>query len=83
MRGPVDEDRRGEIEEDEPEPAADVSDPEVTAPAAGVPRGGDHVGADLAWVPSDEGDPDSGSGRTGADDGGYLRGRATGRPYRD
>ncbi len=28
-------------------------------------------------------EPDSGSGRTEADDGGYLPGAATGRPYRE
>ena len=37
----------------------------------------------LDWVPDDEDDPDGGSGRTEADDGGYLPGEATGRPYRD
>jgi hypothetical protein len=40
-----------------------------------------HVSADLEWVSSDEDDPDAGSGRTDADDGGYLPGEGTGRPY--
>jgi hypothetical protein len=39
------------------------------------------VSADVEWVASDEDDPDAGSGRTDADDGGYLPGEGTGRPY--
>jgi hypothetical protein len=34
--------------------------------------------ANMDWVPSDEDDPDSGSGRT---DGGYLPREGTGRPH--
>ena len=40
-----------------------------------------HVSADLEWEASDADDPDAGSGRTDADDGGYLPGEGTGRPY--
>jgi hypothetical protein len=46
-----------------------------------APAGG-HVGAGLDWVSGDEDDPDGGSGRTGEDDGGYLPGEGTGRPFR-
>jgi hypothetical protein len=45
-------------------------------------RDAGHIGVDLEWVASDEDDPDGGSGRTDADDGGYLPGEGTGRPYR-
>lgn len=59
-------------------------EPSVAEPRAArrTVRGAGHVGADLEWVASDEDDPDSGSGRTDADDGGYLPGEGTGRPYR-
>jgi hypothetical protein len=54
---------------------------EPEEPASAL-RGGEHVSADVTWVPSDEeDDPDGGSGRTDADDGGYLPGEGTGRPY--
>lgn len=45
-------------------------------------RGAGHITGDLEWVESDEDDPDGGSGRTDADDGGYLPGEGTGRPFR-
>jgi hypothetical protein len=67
------------------EPGADQAEQQELADAtrsAGQPAGGGHVSAEVDWVPSDEDDPDSGSGRTGADDGGYLPGEATGRPQR-
>ncbi|WP_214411525.1 hypothetical protein [Sphaerisporangium fuscum] len=51
-------------------------------PPREVPADMGHVTADLDWEPSDEDDPDGGSGRTDADDGGYLPGEATGYPYR-
>lgn len=66
--GPVDEEHHGEIVED---------GPEAVAPP---PAEAGHVSGDLEWVPSDEDDPDAGSGRTDADDGGYLPGEGTGRP---
>ncbi|MEU4571285.1 hypothetical protein ACBI99_24875 [Nonomuraea sp. ATR24] len=65
VQGPADEAEHGMIDEGEDEtPAAE-------------PDGG-HVGAAVDWVPSDEDDPDAGSGRTDADDGGYLPGEGTG-----
>lgn len=73
VQGPVDESEHGLIVDDEGEPP---SEPE------GALRGGEHISADVDWVASDEeDDPDGGSGRTGADDGGYLPGEGTGRPY--
>lgn len=80
VRGPVEEEHHGEAEVDEPEPEA--PDPGLPRPGDDLPEPGGHVSGDLAWTPSDEDDPDSGSGRTEAGDGGYLPGEATGRPYR-
>ena len=53
---------------------------ERSRPADPEPGPG-HVSADLERVASDEDDPDAGSGRTDADDGAYLAGEGTGRPY--
>ncbi|SDQ72882.1 hypothetical protein SAMN04489764_1880 [Thermostaphylospora chromogena] len=79
VEGPVDEERHGEIVDEEAGPSGPDPPPreEIIAPE----RAG-HVGADLEWSESDADDPDAGSGRTDADDGGYLPGEATGRPYR-
>jgi hypothetical protein len=69
VRGPVDEAREGEVEDD------------GENLAERVPAGG-HLSGDTEWVDSDLAeDPDAGSGRTDADDGGYLPGEGTGRPY--
>ncbi|WP_084963560.1 hypothetical protein [Thermoactinospora rubra] len=76
VRGPVDEDRHGEIVE-EGTAVTGASRPGT----AGATGAGEHVSADVDWVPSDEDDPDAGSGRTDADDGGYLPGEGMGRPY--
>ncbi|MGI5267660.1 hypothetical protein ACQEUU_00760 [Nonomuraea sp. CA-218870] len=68
VRGPVDEARHGEVEDD----GEDLGER--------VPAGG-HLNGDADWVDSDVAeDPDAGSGRTEADDGGYLPGEGTGRP---
>ncbi|MFG1945826.1 hypothetical protein [Nonomuraea sp. NPDC048826] len=64
----ADEDRRGEVEDD------------GRILGERVPAGG-HLSGDTDWVDSDDDDPDAGSGRTDADDGGYLPGEGTGRPY--
>jgi hypothetical protein len=73
VHGPVDPAEHGMI--------VDEGDGEPEEPA-GALRGGEHISADLDWVGSDEeDDPDGGSGRTEADDGGYLPGEGTGRPY--
>ncbi|GII80881.1 hypothetical protein Sru01_58630 [Sphaerisporangium rufum] len=48
-------------------------------PERAPPPSAGHVGAGVEWVPSDEDDPDGGSGRTDQGDGGYLPGEATGR----
>ncbi|MGI5291874.1 hypothetical protein ACQEVF_52380 [Nonomuraea polychroma] len=73
VQGPVDETEQGMVVDD------DGGDPEEPASAL---RGGEHISADVEWMPSDEeDDPDGGSGRTDADDGGYLPGEGTGRPY--
>lgn len=98
VRGPAGERRRGGVDETEPPPpvgvgAAAPTDTEGTEAGPVEPfdagsedvagqTGGGHVGADVDWVPSDEDDPDAGSGRTEDDDGGYLPGEGTGRPYR-
>ncbi|GAA2846025.1 hypothetical protein GCM10010517_02600 [Streptosporangium fragile] len=65
---------RGPVEDT---PDDDNGGPE---PRRVVPPAGGHVGADLDWIPSDEDDPDGGSGRTEEGDGGYLPGEGTGRP---
>jgi hypothetical protein len=78
VRGPLDPQRAGEIEED---PGTDEPAGSGESALAADAQGG-HVTAGLGWVPDDEDDPEGGSGRTGADDGGYLPGEATGRPYR-
>jgi len=83
VRGPAAGEEPGVIDEEEPRPDAETTDPAVALPTAGTPRGGGHVSADVGWAGSDEDDPDSGSGRTDADDGGYLPGEGTGRPYRE
>ncbi|MQA97179.1 MAG: hypothetical protein GEV11_22005 [Streptosporangiales bacterium] len=88
VQGPVEEDLRGAPDEARPpvpDPPAGEEDVPVADVQAGAenPPGGGHVGADVEWVPSDEDDPDAGSGRTDSGDGGYLRGEATGRPGRD
>ncbi|WP_188189850.1 hypothetical protein [Nonomuraea sp. SYSU D8015] len=73
VRGPVDEAEHGMV--------IDEGGGEPEEPA-GALRDGEHISADVEWVPSDEeDDPDGGSGRTDADDGGYLPGEGTGRPY--
>lgn len=79
VAGPGDEERHGEIVDEEAGPSEPGPAPweEIIAPE----RAG-HVSADLEWCESDADDPDAGSGRTDADDGGYLPGEATGRPYR-
>lgn len=59
----------------------DSDEPGLDRHAAPVRDAGGHVSADVEWVASDEDDPDGGSGRTDADDGGYLPGEGTGRPY--
>lgn len=56
-RGPVDEDHRGEVEDDEPVP------PGETARSRDLPPDSGHVSPGLDWVSSDEDDPDAGSGR--------------------
>lgn len=78
VRGPLEPGRAGEVEED---PGADepATDGESALAADGQ---GEHVTGGLDWVPDDGDDPDGGSGRTDAGDGGYLPGEATGRPYR-
>lgn len=58
----------GDIEDDGPRPPRTL------------PLRTGHVRADLDWADSDADDPDGGSGRTDADDGGYLPGEGTGRP---
>jgi hypothetical protein len=56
--GPVDEEHHGEVDEDGPER------PGETAGSGDRAAGSGHVSAGLDWVPSDEDDPDAGSGRT-------------------
>ncbi|MED7930786.1 hypothetical protein SMD20_41630 [Nonomuraea sp. LP-02] len=72
VTGPVDEAEHGMVIDDEGEPPSEQE--------PGLP-GGEHIGAGVDWVASDEDDPDGGSGRTADDDGGYLPGEGTGRPY--
>ncbi|MEV0624956.1 hypothetical protein [Nonomuraea wenchangensis] len=73
VTGPVDEAEHGMVIDDEGEPPSE--------PEPGLP-GGEHISAGVDWVASDEeDDPDGGSGRTADDDGGYLPGEGTGRPY--
>jgi len=73
-RGSADERLRGVVE--------DSPDDEARRVGGRAFRGGGHVSGDVEWVDSDADDPDGGSGRTDADDGGYLPGEGTGRPYR-
>ncbi|GGK45501.1 hypothetical protein Ppa06_01280 [Planomonospora parontospora subsp. parontospora] len=63
-------------------PVEDGPDDDGPRPDRTAAAGGGHVGAGLDWVSGDEDDPDGGSGRTGEDDGGYLPGEGTGRPFR-
>lgn len=67
---------------DEKEPRRERERPRARYEDDRVAHGPGHVSADLEWVMSDEDDPDAGSGRTDADDGGYLPGEGTGRPFR-
>lgn len=70
VQGPVDETEHGVVEDETPRGAMPYR----------VGEGG-HVSGDLEWAEPGEDDPDVGSGRTDADDGGYLPGEGTGRPY--
>ncbi|MET7459208.1 hypothetical protein [Nonomuraea sp. NPDC005501] len=70
VEGPVDEATHGVVEDDVVKRPATARQPEQG-----------HVTGDLDWSASDADDPDGGSGRTDADDGGYLPGEGTGRPY--
>ncbi|MEV5412790.1 hypothetical protein AB0K60_28640 [Thermopolyspora sp. NPDC052614] len=74
VRGPVDERLEGLID--------DSPEYDDIGPGAREPQGGGHVTGDMEWANSDADDPDAGSGRTDADDGGYLPGEGTGRPFR-
>lgn len=84
VRGPVDEDLHGVVAEPEPSRSREISETtEIGAEtAADEHAGGEHIGPYVEWVPSDEDDPDAGSGRTDAAADGYLPGEGTGRPYR-
>ncbi|MEV4102430.1 hypothetical protein AB0J42_19440 [Nonomuraea sp. NPDC049649] len=69
VEGPVDEERHGEVDDD------------GRVLGEHVPAGG-HLSGDTDWVDSDIAeDPDAGSGRSEAGNGGYLPGEGTGRPY--